>query len=250
MSIDVEKVWTDIEAMLETSQAKDARIAELERERDALKAELAARPVVEGEAARKLRSVWGKMSPIDRSWLCDYWDTNYSFEMGAALRAFCESAPPASAASDARARILTEQLNEQAVKYAAEGERWSREMDAELRKLRAELAELKDASEYVRAAVEYAEATARSFDGDGGARPDTGSTWGRFRALYDARKRGDASAAKVDPAPAEDRVTLYALLGSDGSVSDLLGTDRGVSLSPTGKLLAIDARVVEKGGAS
>lgn len=69
-------------------------------ERDALKAELAARPVVEPEAARKLREAWSALSRGQQD--------DETFEGFAStptpvkafrntLRAFCESAPPTSA---------------------------------------------------------------------------------------------------------------------------------------------------------
>lgn len=97
--------------------------------------------------------------------------------------------------------------------------------------------------EYTKAAVAFAESWAE----DG---PSPFDATGRvFKALYDARKRGEASAAEVEASPAEKRVTLYALLGSDGSVSELLGTDQGVKLYPGGRLLALTATVVREGGA-
>lgn len=86
------------EAIEERAAQSKADAREIER----CRAELAARPVVDPPEARKLREAWA-------SYRCG---SNYASQdrLSDALRAFCESAPPASAASEESRRHLEHAL--------------------------------------------------------------------------------------------------------------------------------------------
>lgn len=86
----LEVVREQLVAVEEELAQRDARIADLER----------ARPVVESDEARRLREAWAKAGEWARSSVCNWNGRDSAAQLGAALRAFCESAPPASAPSD------------------------------------------------------------------------------------------------------------------------------------------------------
>lgn len=72
--------------------------------------------------------------------------------------------------------------------------------------------------------------------------------------LYAARKRGNA---KVDPAPADERVTLYVLRNASGKAGEIYTEKEreewitsSVPIPRGADWLAIDARVVREGGAA
>ena len=153
-----------------------------------------------------------------------------------------------------------------------EAEVWLRGRLLRIAELERELAALKDAlildasqlgaaqlDEYTNVAVASSEAAARWHDDpcDDHRRRESDITWRLFRALYDARKRGDASAEhlrevtkKVDPAPADERVTLYIpefQRGMSGLVYSSSERSRVVDVK---RWIAFDARVVREGGAA
>lgn len=73
--------------------------------------------VVESAEARRLREAWNSAHEADRHCVADNWVHKDAGEIGTALRAFCESAPPASAPSDEAAglrRQLSESLDREA----------------------------------------------------------------------------------------------------------------------------------------
>lgn len=67
--------------------------------------------------------------------------------------------------------------------------------------------------EYTKAAVAFAE---EFLKGNAGTLTEWNAALDAWRDIYDARRRGEASAAKVDPAPAEER--RYVVVAPNGSV--------------------------------
>lgn len=103
--------------------------------------------------------------------------------------------------------------------------------------------------EYTKAAVKYADEAVRS-NFDANHRYDL-VPWQTLCKLYAARQRGDARAAKVEPAPAEERVMVYAKLRPDGTASPAIWSEldrRNEGTLDGEKWLALTATVVREGG--
>jgi len=85
-----DRLTVTLAAVEEQLAQRDARIAELER----------APVVVESDEARRLRDAWGALTEREQSAMLSGW-THERAAFSDAVRAFCKSAPPASAPAPA-----------------------------------------------------------------------------------------------------------------------------------------------------
>lgn len=290
----------------QVAQLQD-ELADARNARDKAQSELAARPVVEPEAARKLREAWGSVLCEERAEFADGWEEGSGPQrIGSALRAFCESAPPASlpvreivvepeaarklrerlrgpfalpfvsptdwatldykrtaevlrefrdsapptsapSESDTQRLVQLAEYQDRAMRAEEEVEKLKRELEAlkansvdrgqvrsiqgSLDSAKAEIAALKAApaqDEYTRAMEEFVNQYFGRFN-----EFEFSAAYARLEKLYVARKRGEASASKVEPAQHVGKVyQALAAMSAEPAIEESTFDSTAVGFQP------------------